>query len=178
MVADAPKFPNLLANLNPKLILLFETLKSKPGYLGTLRAPVHCECALIAHYQNSLNSRSLVAPLEYIGVSKLSCRACVLFFEASNKVSSFRFCTRGSHQKWYFPWAMPNCKPEIGDEFALHLTDYLSHALEHEGIAKRRYSDSSAGSNEPGNVDPPYSREEMKRVLAKHRRACAKAVPS
>ena len=171
VVAKALKFPNLLANFNPKLVCLFETLKSKPGYLGTLQAPVHCECALITHYQNSLNSRSLVAPLEYIGVSKLSCKACVLFFEASKKVSSSRFSTRGSHQKWYFPWAMPNCKPEIGDEFALHLTNCLGHALEHEGIAKRRYSGSSAGSNEPGKVDPPYALGEMKRFLAEQHRA-------
>ena len=169
VVADALKFPNLLANLNSKLICFFETLKSKPGYLGTLQAPVHCECALITHYQNSLNSRSLVAPLGYIGVSKLSCKACVLFFEASNKVGSSRFCTRGSHQKWYFPWAMPNCEPEIGNEFALYLTNYLNHALEHEGIAKRRYSDNSTGSSESDKGDPPYTLEEMKRFLEYHR---------
>ena len=176
VVADALEFPDLLANFNPKLVRLFESLKSKPGYLGAVQAPVHCECALITHYQNSLNSGSVVAPLEYIGVSKLSCKACVLFFEASNKVSSSRFRTRGSHQKWYFPWAMPDCKPEIGDEFALHLADHLGHALEHEGIAKRRYSDSSAGSNEFDIVteEDTSDAEEMmdlRQVLAKYRRA-------
>ena len=155
VVADALRFPNLLDsdNFNPKLVCLFKTLKSKPGYLRTVQAPVHCECALITHYQNRPNSKPVVAPLEYIGVSKLSCKACVLFFEASNKVTSSRFCTRGSHQKWYFPWAMPKCEPEIRDKFALHLADYLGRALEHEGIPRRGYSDSSAGTDESNKAN-------------------------
>ena len=60
---------------------------------------------------------------------------------------------------------MPNCEPEIGDEFTLRLTNYLSHALEHEGIPKRRYSDSSAGSSESDKGDPPYTLEEMDQFL-------------
>ena len=151
VVADALQFPNLFDNSNPKVVRLFKTLKSNSRYLGTVRAPIHCECALITHYQNRPNSLSVVPPLEYIGVSKLSCKACALFFEASNKASSSRFYTRGSHQKWYFPWAMPKCKPEISDEFALHLSNYLGRALEHKGIPRRRHSDSSAGTIKTDN---------------------------
>ena len=160
VVEGALGLPKLLDRSNPKLRGLFGTLKSQRGYVGTVRAPVHCECALITHYQN--RAKSIVAPLEYIGVSKLSCKACVLFFEASNKVTSSRFCTRGSHQKWYFPWAMPNCGPEISKEYVSHLSNYLVNALEVRGIARRRNSDSSAGSMESDNEseeDPSDTKE-------------------
>lgn len=163
VVEDALKLSNLLDYSNSKLRSLFETLKSQPGYL---RAPVHCECALITHYQNRPNSKSVVAPLEYIGVSKLSCKACVLFFEASNKVASSRFCTRGLHQKWYFTWVMPKCGPEIRDEFASHLVKYLANALQVRGIARRRYSDSSAGTMESDgeSEEDPSDPEELEKL--------------
>ena len=151
VVAGVLKLPDPLANHGPRLTRLLQTLRTRNS--GTIRAPVHCECALITHYQNRPKSISDMAPLEYIGVSKLSCKACALFFEVSNPLTSSRFCTRGSHQKWYFPWAMPECDPKIGDNFVAQLANYLCCSLEIEGIAKSEYSDSSAGSGEPGDED-------------------------
>ena len=143
--------PDLLVNHGPRLTDMLVTLRRRNR--GTVRAPVHCGCALIAHYQSRPKSIPDVAPLEYIGVSKLSCKACVLFFEVSNSLTSSRFCTRGSHHKWYFPWAMPKCDPKISDEFVVRLANYLSQALEFQGIARRKYSDSSAGSDESNKED-------------------------
>jgi len=39
-------------------------------------------------------------PMDYLGVSKLSCNACAMFIQASNKHSNTKFYARGSHGKW------------------------------------------------------------------------------
>ena len=151
VVAEVLELPGLLANPSDRLTSLLTTLGTKNS--GTIRAPVHCECALIAHYQNRHKSTSDVAPLGYIGVSESSCRACALFFEVSNSFASSRFYTRGSHQKWYFPWAMPECDLKISDEFVARLANHLCPALELRYAAGRMLSDSSAASGDPGEED-------------------------
>ena len=168
VVADVLKLTDLLANHGPGLTRLLQTLRTRNS--GTIRAPVHCECALITHYQNRPKSISDVVPLKYIGVSKLSCKACALFFQVSNSLTSSRFCTRGSNQKWYFPWAMPECDPKIGDKFVARLANYLGWALELKDIAKR---DIYAGSDEPGDEDTgiwSYRREMFCRAQNELRR--------
>lgn len=64
----------------------------------------HCECSLIAH----LEAAHTKAPaFSYIGVSKLSCRACMLWIAAFNRRAGRQYFTRGTHGKWYWPWAAP-----------------------------------------------------------------------
>ena len=70
VVTEVLKLPDLLANPNPRLTRLLTILRTRSS--GTIRAPVHCECALVAHYQNRLKSIPNVAPLEHI---RASCHA-------------------------------------------------------------------------------------------------------
>ena len=56
VVAEVLELPGLLANPSDKLTSLLTTLGTK--YSGTIRAPVHRECALIAHCQNRPKSTS------------------------------------------------------------------------------------------------------------------------
>ena len=163
MVADVLELSDLLANYGPRLTRLIQTLRTRNS--GTIRAPVHCECALITHYQNRPKSISDVAPLEYIGVSKLPCKACALFFEVSNSLTSSRFCTHDSHQKWYFPWAMPGCDPKIGDKFVARLANYLGWALELKGIAKHKYSGGSAYSDDEDAEVRSNCRDVIRRAM-------------
>ena len=48
---------------------------------------------------------------------------------------------------------MPECDPKISNEFVVRLANYLGWAFELQGIARRKYSDSSAGSDEPDDSD-------------------------
>lgn len=78
--------------------------ETSASYLGM----VHCECALIAFLETDTANRwSAIPPFSYIGVSKLSCRACHCWIKAFNALGGRKYYTRGSHSKWYFSWAMP-----------------------------------------------------------------------
>lgn len=78
-----------------------------PG--GRYYGVVHCECALIAHFETT---RTDPAPFSYIGVSKLSCRGCNAWIQAFNAAGGPQYHTQGTHGKWYFPWAMPSVGTE------------------------------------------------------------------
>ena len=89
-----------------------ERLAAKFGR-GTHMYPAHCECALIQYLATKHgNSWDNVPAFSYIGVSKPSCSACHRWLEAFNQVGRQKFFTRGSHGKWYWPWAMPVPKAE------------------------------------------------------------------
>lgn len=64
----------------------------------------HCECSLIAHLEAT---PAETPPFSYIGVSKLSCRACMLWIAAFNRRAGRQYVTRGAHGKWYWPWTAP-----------------------------------------------------------------------
>lgn len=71
----------------------------------------HCACALTQYLTTRHgDSWDNVPAFSYIGVSRLSCGACRVWFEALNEVGQQRFYTRGSHGKWYMPWAIPRAK--------------------------------------------------------------------
>lgn len=74
----------------------------KPCYL----CPTHCECSLIAHLEAAHTSGTRPA-FSYIGGSKLSCRACMLWIAAFNRRGGRQYFTRGTHGKWSWPWAAP-----------------------------------------------------------------------
>lgn len=76
----------------------------------------HCESALIQYLATKHgDSWDHVPAFNYIGVSRLSCGACGVWLEAFNKVSRQKFYTRGSHGKWYWPWAMPKANESLGE---------------------------------------------------------------
>ena len=64
---------------------------------GSVQAAVHCERASVHYSNNPTVSSDEVAPMDFLGVSKLSCNACAKFIEVSNKYSSRKFHTRGCH---------------------------------------------------------------------------------
>ena len=75
---------------------------SKSVYVG-----IHCECLLALHFVN--RSRHEPPPLQYLGVSKLSCLCCWTFLKILRE-HGFSFHTKGTHSKVYFPWAWPLTK--------------------------------------------------------------------
>jgi hypothetical protein len=75
---------------------------SKSVYVG-----IHCECLLALHFVN--RSRHEPPPLQYLGVSKLSCLCCWTFLKILREHGS-SFHTKGTHSKVYFPWAWPLTK--------------------------------------------------------------------
>lgn len=65
---------------------------------------VHCELRVISYILNS----SEEGFLDYIGVSKLCCRGCALYIQTVEPVLGKRFKIKGTHQKFYYPWAFPD----------------------------------------------------------------------
>ncbi|PUU81811.1 hypothetical protein B9Z19DRAFT_1062375 [Tuber borchii] len=85
----------------------------------------------------------LVPPFNYIGVSKLSCAACQMWMDGYNKRGGKTFYTRGSHGKWYFPWATPRVgERELSHYMISEITrTYYEHCRANERV--RRLSDGS-----------------------------------
>jgi hypothetical protein len=105
-----------------------------------VKAPIHCECALIHHF-NKPDKRDTtgIPPVGYLGVSKLSCSACKIFIDVWNQTNtrSQNFLTRGSHGKCYFPWALPpSLDEETATAFVASITDYIGKRLKKDGVVK------------------------------------------
>ncbi|RPA92455.1 hypothetical protein L873DRAFT_1794227 [Choiromyces venosus 120613-1] len=110
------------------------------------KCPVHCECGLIQYLQTKhCDSWDNVPAFSYIGVSKLSCSACRVWIEAFNVLGGPKFYTRGSHGKWYWPWAMPTMGVgSLRENMAgMVLDEYLTQLEKRGKIKKRAGSDSS-----------------------------------
>ncbi|KAJ7632104.1 hypothetical protein B0H17DRAFT_961824, partial [Mycena rosella] len=73
----------------------------KEGRLETERVPfpIHCECGLLAKMHG-------LPGIPYIGVSKLSCTFCDMFFQAYRDATGSAICTRGTHGQTS-RWACP-----------------------------------------------------------------------
>lgn len=65
---------------------------------------VHCECSLIVNLREQMLQAN--PPLNYIGVSKLSCGACHAWIQAYNATQQIQFYTQGTHGRWYEGWVM------------------------------------------------------------------------
>ena len=80
--------------------------------------PVHPECRLIQYLATSHGNQWDHFPVfSYIGISKPSCGACLIWMEASNKVGQPKFYTRASG-KWDWPWAMPMAEEPLREVIA------------------------------------------------------------
>jgi len=102
------------------------------------QAPVHCECALVHHFLTVPLDQSVPLPMDYLGVSTLSCGACARFIEASNEHSNRKFYTRGCHGNWYFPWASPPSDQQVSSTFRDIMSGYIADMLVQDGTARRR----------------------------------------
>lgn len=65
---------------------------------------VHCELKIVSHVLQS----SEKGFLDYIGLSKLSCEACVHFMRAVESVSGARFRVKNVALTFDYPWAFPD----------------------------------------------------------------------
>jgi len=83
----------------------------------SVQAPVHCECVLVHYFNDPTVASDEIPPINFLGVSKLSCIACARFIEASNKYRNRKFYTRGCRGKLYFPWALPPSGQRIASAF-------------------------------------------------------------
>ncbi|KAI0310877.1 hypothetical protein OF83DRAFT_1178113 [Amylostereum chailletii] len=72
------------------------------------KAHVHCECALLA----SLHGRRFIP---YIGVSKLSCKLCHMYFSAYSEVMGASIATQGYHSQLVVPWLSPDLRVRSPD---------------------------------------------------------------
>ena len=105
---------------------------------GSVQAPVHCECALVHYFNKQTVSSVEVPPMNFLGVSKLSCNACVRFIKASNEYSNWKFHTRGCHGKWYFPWASPPSDQQVSSSFQESMSRYIVKLLVWKRVARPR----------------------------------------
>ncbi|RPB03407.1 hypothetical protein L873DRAFT_1786861 [Choiromyces venosus 120613-1] len=114
---------------------------------GKWVCPVHCECGLIQYLQaRQGNQWDNIPPFSYIGVSKLSCSACRIWMEASNKQSRRKFYTRGSHGKWYWPWGVPGGGGVVNVMAQKVLDEYLAYLMDQKLL--RSYSESTDASSD------------------------------
>jgi OTT_1508-like deaminase len=72
---------------------------------------IHCEVRILLHIFKT-ETGSTPKAYTYVGVSKLSCRGCLAFFESFNRVHQTRFVTPWSHNKSYLQWQFPHSVPE------------------------------------------------------------------
>ena len=96
-----------------------------------------------------------VPPFSYIGVSKLSCRACQMWIQCYNAQGGREYYTRGSHGKWYWPWGMPQLKEEALSESMVKMicTAYREHCRALHRL-KSLSDGSTAASRPPSPPDP------------------------
>ncbi|KAF8542618.1 hypothetical protein BDD12DRAFT_823914 [Trichophaea hybrida] len=116
---------------------------------------VHCECLILWHFSRMPK----VKPVNYIGVSKLSCAGCSAVFEAYNTYRTTKYYTRGSHGKWYFPWLMPAYSNEFTEMVYGVLAKKLGECMTQKGFARvRSASDCPALSSD--SIDAPVAEDE------------------
>jgi hypothetical protein len=131
--------------------ILKQAAKSKISH--QVKCFTHCECKILQYF---VTNRPTPPPLSYIGVSKLSCAGCSSVFKIWNDLHhDTKYLCRGSHGKWYFPWAMPNLNSSddsknVTDATYQYIAEQFGSAMLGSGQARRRMSDSFAPSVESG----------------------------
>jgi hypothetical protein len=134
---------------------------------GSVQAPVHCECALVHYFNTPTVASDEIAPVDFLGVSKLCCNACAMFIEASNKCSNREFHTRGCRGKWRFPWALPPSDQQVSSTFQESMSRYIVELLVWKGAARpRSNSDSSSPSTDLEGVPDESETNRTIEVLA------------
>ena len=113
----------------------------------------HCECLLVA----DLIHRGSFPPVSYIGVSKLSCKACFLWLQAVGEVTGCKFHTKGCHDKWYPSWSAPalggnKSKHKINKYFLEKVESELYENLTASKFARPRAHSDSSNSSEGGKA--------------------------
>jgi hypothetical protein len=123
---------------------LFRDLATSQG--NTFKARVHCECALIGYLRSLPPSQP--PPLDYLGMSKLSCRACAIYIKAWNTTKAgdrhAHFHTRGTHQKWHYPWGFPASDDNVEETFRGFIGAEIAESLIAQGRVRLRRPSTAA----------------------------------
>lgn len=98
-----------------------------------------CEYLLVTY----LLRHNSPIPVSYIGVSKLSCKACFLWLQAVGEVTGLTFHTKGCHDNWYPRWSTPalshsRFKDRIHHVFLEKVESELCEGLKASGFARLR----------------------------------------
>ncbi|KAJ6591070.1 hypothetical protein DFH09DRAFT_1138483, partial [Mycena vulgaris] len=121
---------------------LSEVYNAEPNEKGEFNVEpklhTHCECLMLT---SGIHDRAKAIP--YIGVSKLSCAFCQLYFATYREVTGIQIYTRGTHSQtalWTFPpfsgpYAVPfeskfveKMLAQIGEGWAVYRARPLSYA--------------------------------------------------
>ncbi|KAJ7467144.1 hypothetical protein FB451DRAFT_1484373 [Mycena latifolia] len=107
----------------------------------THKAPVHCECALLA----AIHGRPAIP---YIGVSKPSCACCETYFTAYRDATGSKIYTRGGSQNR--PWTYPvfDLDAELDATIRAQVTSKLLAKIRNGWDMHRRTSKSTSASGE------------------------------
>ncbi|KAJ6576508.1 hypothetical protein DFH09DRAFT_1451847 [Mycena vulgaris] len=134
-----------------------KVLDAHQGQLPPLLA-AHCECILLSHHLDldlhDIASTPKGAPYPYIGVSKLSCFQCTLYFQAYKACElGPSFQTRGSHGK-IFACAVPasgrhKVDKAIGNEMGAQLEKIIGHILAVEINGRRKMTSTGSSPSSP-----------------------------
>jgi hypothetical protein len=109
---------------------------------------VHCEVSLICFMDSS---NSIPPAFNYIGVSKLSCKACYYWITAWNSCTGrTKWHTAGSHDKWY-PWQMPKCSEVVERGFVELVSKEYGKIRESQGSARARADSQSTSASFDSN---------------------------
>ncbi|PBK88998.1 hypothetical protein ARMGADRAFT_1167777 [Armillaria gallica] len=111
----------------------------------------HCECAMMVELLKRWGMQQRPAPI--IGVSKLSCFACHLFFMGYNQARirltetdlPSEFVITGAHNTLYLPWVSPDLTsidPKLHAGIQQHLLEVAREAAVAHVRSLRRYSGS------------------------------------
>jgi hypothetical protein len=117
--------------------------------VGMKEPAVHCECALVSYIHRHRDASYPV--FSYIGVSKLSCKPCQLWLSAYNLHSNTRYCTKGSHDKWYLGWKTPlldaNTQAKVDEALVRQVEKEYTEKEKAMRAAKKRIRSLSDSSN-------------------------------
>lgn len=110
LVEDTLRWRNITAEAKGEVKFQLDETKVQQHALRICGKPLqttnfeHCELSVISYILNS----SQEGFLDHIGVSKLCCRGCAQYIQAAEHVPGKRFKIKGTHQKFFYPWAFPD----------------------------------------------------------------------
>lgn len=110
LVKDTLRWRNITAEAKGEVKFQLDETKVQQHALRMCGKPlqntnfVHCELSVISYILKS----SEEGFLDHIGVSKLCCRGCAQYIQAAEHVLGKRFKIKGTHQRFFYPWAFPD----------------------------------------------------------------------
>ncbi|KAL5537288.1 hypothetical protein ACEPAF_1111 [Sanghuangporus sanghuang] len=148
-----------LFELNRDLGMTFDDFKTKRTASGQplvlhKHIFVHAEAVVLQYF---LDHRITAYP--YIGVSRLSCVGCWLFFKAMRQaLGQQHYYTRGSHSRAY-QWVFPSLDlAKVCNQFmATEAKDFFDHLGRRGRQRPRTFSESTAASVSDHGVTMPWS---------------------